>query len=251
MYLLLFRQGQSAVVGDPVGDRRHVRGQPLPLEPLRVPRAARRRPRGQRAGAGRDPATACASSTCRFTLSRRARRPALATSTLHLRPGREPRARRRERLRQDHADQAADAALRADRRAHPARRPRPARVGRERAARAASASSSRTSRATSCSSARTSAPATCEHFDDEARWRDAARDWAWRRRSSTSCPNGYHTQLGRWFKDGRELSGGQWQKIALSRAFMRTRRRHPRARRADRGDGRRGRGRRSSSTSAR
>ncbi len=30
------------------------------------------------------------------------------------------------------------------------------------------------------------------------------------------------TQLGRWFKDGIELSGGQWQKIALSRAFMRT-----------------------------
>ena len=32
---------------------------------------------------------------------------------------------------------------------------------------------------------------------------------------------GYDTQLGRWFKDGRELSGGQWQRIALSRAFMR------------------------------
>ncbi len=32
---------------------------------------------------------------------------------------------------------------------------------------------------------------------------------------------GYETQLGRWFKDGRELSGGEWQKIALSRAFMR------------------------------
>ena len=32
---------------------------------------------------------------------------------------------------------------------------------------------------------------------------------------------GYDTQLGRWFKDGRELSGGEWQKIALSRAFMR------------------------------
>ncbi|HWW33593.1 MAG TPA: ATP-binding cassette domain-containing protein, partial [Steroidobacteraceae bacterium] len=29
--------------------------------------------------------------------------------------------------------------------------------------------------------------------------------------------------LGKWFRDGRELSGGQWQKIALSRAFMRTR----------------------------
>ena len=35
-------------------------------------------------------------------------------------------------------------------------------------------------------------------------------------------PEGYFTQLGRWFKDGRELSMGQWQKIALSRAFMRS-----------------------------
>jgi ATP-binding cassette subfamily B protein len=35
-------------------------------------------------------------------------------------------------------------------------------------------------------------------------------------------PEGYHTQLGRWFRDGRELSTGQWQKIALSRAFMRS-----------------------------
>lgn len=34
-------------------------------------------------------------------------------------------------------------------------------------------------------------------------------------------PQGYDTQLGTWFKDGKELSGGQWQKIALSRAFMR------------------------------
>ena len=36
-----------------------------------------------------------------------------------------------------------------------------------------------------------------------------------------SMEKGYDTQLGRWFKDGRELSGGPWQKIALSRAFMR------------------------------
>ena len=34
-------------------------------------------------------------------------------------------------------------------------------------------------------------------------------------------PDAYSTQLGAWFKNGRELSGGQWQKIALSRAFMR------------------------------
>jgi len=34
-------------------------------------------------------------------------------------------------------------------------------------------------------------------------------------------PNGYDTVLGRWFEKGAELSGGQWQKIALGRAFMR------------------------------
>jgi ATP-binding cassette subfamily B protein len=32
---------------------------------------------------------------------------------------------------------------------------------------------------------------------------------------------GLDTQLGRWFDDGVDLSGGQWQKIALSRGFMR------------------------------
>ncbi|HRI52448.1 MAG TPA: ABC transporter ATP-binding protein [Pseudomonadota bacterium] len=34
-------------------------------------------------------------------------------------------------------------------------------------------------------------------------------------------PGGLTTGLGRWFQGGVELSGGQWQKIALSRAFMR------------------------------
>jgi ATP-binding cassette, subfamily B, bacterial len=34
-------------------------------------------------------------------------------------------------------------------------------------------------------------------------------------------PQGMGTPLGHWFKGGVELSGGQWQKIALSRAFMR------------------------------
>ncbi|MCL6511888.1 MAG: ABC transporter ATP-binding protein/permease [Anaerolineae bacterium] len=34
-------------------------------------------------------------------------------------------------------------------------------------------------------------------------------------------PQGYETMLGAWFERGRELSGGQWQKIALGRAFMR------------------------------
>jgi ATP-binding cassette subfamily B protein len=60
------------------------------------------------------------------------------------------------------------------------------------------------------------------YFEDEQRWRDAAE----KGRASEfidTLPTGYQTQLGKWFKDGRELSGGQWQKIALSRAFMRTR----------------------------
>jgi ATP-binding cassette subfamily B protein len=37
----------------------------------------------------------------------------------------------------------------------------------------------------------------------------------------TSLPNGYDTILGRRFEKGEELSIGEWQKIALARAFMR------------------------------
>jgi ATP-binding cassette, subfamily B, bacterial len=34
-------------------------------------------------------------------------------------------------------------------------------------------------------------------------------------------PKGYDTTLGRWFDEGYQLSGGEWQKVALARAFMR------------------------------
>ncbi|MCC5900712.1 MAG: ABC transporter ATP-binding protein [Halomonas sp.] len=57
-------------------------------------------------------------------------------------------------------------------------------------------------------------------FDDKQRWQQAAHN-GMADNFISRMPNGYQTQLGRWFKNGQELSGGQWQKIALSRAYMR------------------------------
>jgi ATP-binding cassette, subfamily B, bacterial len=57
-------------------------------------------------------------------------------------------------------------------------------------------------------------------FDDRVRWR-AAAEKGLADAFIDALPHAYDTQLGRWFQDGRELSIGQWQKIALSRAFMR------------------------------
>ena len=34
-------------------------------------------------------------------------------------------------------------------------------------------------------------------------------------------PRGYETALGKWFGKGTQLSGGEWQKVALARSFMR------------------------------
>jgi ATP-binding cassette subfamily B protein len=59
------------------------------------------------------------------------------------------------------------------------------------------------------------------YFEDEARWREAGEK-GMAAATVGSLPLGYRTPLGKWFNDGRELSGGQWQKIALSRAFMRS-----------------------------
>jgi ATP-binding cassette subfamily B protein len=59
-----------------------------------------------------------------------------------------------------------------------------------------------------------------EHLQDELRVARAV-DQGGARELLGSLPGGFDTQLGRWFKEGVDLSGGQWQKVALARAFMR------------------------------
>ncbi|MBL0215565.1 MAG: ABC transporter ATP-binding protein [Myxococcales bacterium] len=57
-------------------------------------------------------------------------------------------------------------------------------------------------------------------YTDRDRWDDAA-ERGLAKPIIESLPKTYDTQLGKWFKDGRELSLGQWQKVALARSFMR------------------------------
>lgn len=57
-------------------------------------------------------------------------------------------------------------------------------------------------------------------LDDFARIKDAA-DRGGASPIIENMPLGYDSMLGRRWEKGQELSGGQWQKIALARAFMR------------------------------
>ncbi|NND56190.1 MAG: ABC transporter ATP-binding protein [Xanthomonadales bacterium] len=58
-------------------------------------------------------------------------------------------------------------------------------------------------------------------FTEQDRWAEAAEK-GMADAIIKDLPKGYQTQLGKWFAGGQELSGGQWQKIALARAFMRS-----------------------------
>ena len=50
---------------------------------------------------------------------------------------------------------------------------------------------------------------------EEAAWAAGAQEVI------SKLPRGYDTLLGKWFSEGTELSGGEWQRIALARAFVR------------------------------
>jgi len=59
-----------------------------------------------------------------------------------------------------------------------------------------------------------------ERIDD----RDGVRTAAIKSGADTvieRLPEGYESRLGKWFDSGQQLSGGEWQKVALARAFMR------------------------------
>lgn len=57
-------------------------------------------------------------------------------------------------------------------------------------------------------------------LEDRARIEDSAHRAGAAERIER-LPSGYDSPLGRWFDQGVSLSGGEWQKIALARAFMR------------------------------
>lgn len=59
-----------------------------------------------------------------------------------------------------------------------------------------------------------------EHLEDEARI-ERAVERGGASELVRSLEGGLDAPLGRWFAGGAELSGGQWQKVALARAFMR------------------------------
>jgi len=59
-----------------------------------------------------------------------------------------------------------------------------------------------------------------DHMEDEARIQRAIENGG-ASEVVAALPKGLEQPLGHWFEKGSELSGGQWQKLGLARAFMR------------------------------
>ena len=133
---------------------------------------------------------------------------------------REPRARRRERRRQDDTREAPHAPLRADRGPHPARRARPARPGTRRRFARRFGVLFQDFNQYQLKVRENVGLGSVDHLEDVPRI-ERAIERGGAREVVAALPAGLDAPLGRWFHDGTELSGGQWQKIALARAFMR------------------------------
>nr|BFE82882.1 hypothetical protein GCM10020093_054830 [Planobispora longispora] len=132
------------------------------------------------------------------------------------RPGRGHRARRRERLGQDHPRQDPFRSLRAGRRAGALGRHRPGRGGPRPGPRA--------HRGDRPGPHALAADRQAQHRHGHRQGEPAliaAAEVAGADQVVAELPYGYNTLLDRRFKDGQELSGGQWQRIAVARGFHR------------------------------
>lgn len=60
----------------------------------------------------------------------------------------------------------------------------------------------------------------CERARDQFRLNEAARK-SGAAKIIDSLPHGFDQMLGKRFEDGTDVSGGEWQKFALARAYLR------------------------------